>query len=300
MLSINIPVYNIEVSDLVADLIEQGKLLKVPFEIRVYDDGSHEAIKKQNRKLKAEPEVVYTELPDNLGRAAIRNRMGNDSIYQNLLFIDADSKVVAEDYLKKYFEAAKPDAVICGGTTYQTKTPAESEKLLRWTYGIEREAIAAQKRSSAKGFIITSNNFLINKEVFQRIHFREELKTYGHEDTLLGYDLHRSGISIQHIDNPLEHTGLEDAETFLSKTKMALENLKRIAAVLLEEDRLFTDQMAFLRTYRKITRWIPPVLLRFVFKLAHPIVEKNLKGKNPSLFLFDLYKLSYFAQLKNR
>jgi hypothetical protein len=226
--------------------------------------------------------------------------MGNDSIYQNLLFIDADSKVVAEDYLKKYFEAAKPDAVICGGTTYQTKTPAESENLLRWTYGIEREAIAAQKRSSAKGFIITSNNFLINKEVFQRIHFREELKTYGHEDTLLGYDLHRSGISIQHIDNPLEHTGLEDAETFLSKTKMALENLKRIAAVLVEEDRLFTDQVAFLRTYRKITRWIPPVLLRFVFKLAHPIVEKNLTGKNPSLFLFDLYKLSYFAQLKNR
>ena len=300
MLSINIPVYNIEVSDLVADLIEQGKILKVPYEIRVYDDGSREAIKKQNRKLKAEPEVIYTELPKNLGRAAIRNCMGKDSKYHNLLFIDADSRLVSDDYLKKYLETAKPDTVVCGGTAYQTEIPAEPEKLLRWKYGMMREAIAAEKRASAKGFIITSNNFLIQKEVFERIHFREELKTYGHEDTLLGYDLHRSGISIKHIDNPVEHTGLEDAITFLSKSKMALENLKRIAAVLIEEDKLFTNQVAFLRKYQKITRWIPPALLRFVFTLAHPIFEKNLTSKNPSLFLFDLYKLTYFAQIKNR
>jgi len=300
MLSINIPVYNIEVADLVAELIEQGNALKLPFEIRVYDDGSQEAVKEKNRKLKAEPAVVYVELPENLGRSGIRNRMGGESKYKYLLFIDADSAIVSGNYLKNYLDAAKPGEVLCGGTAYRSDKPSEPEKLLRWTYGINREAISATHRKSAKGFIITSNNFLIDKEVFERIHFREELKAYGHEDTLLGYDLHRNNIVIRHIDNPLEHTGLEDAATFLAKTKTALENLKNIAAGMVDNDDVFTEQVAFLRKYGNITNYVPGALFRFIYKTANRLMERNLKGKNPLLFVFDLYKLSYFAQIKNR
>ncbi|HPE77684.1 MAG TPA: glycosyltransferase, partial [Draconibacterium sp.] len=206
MLSINIPVYNYLVGDLVARLSLQADELKIKYEIRVYDDGSANEIKLQNRQIAAKSNVVYVELEKNLGRSAVRNKMGFESKFQNLLFIDADSLPVEKNYLKKYIENLKPGQVLCGGTVYNRQKPVDQEKYLRWVYGTNREAISAENRNSKKGFIITSNNFLIEKPVFEEVHFREDIKNYGHEDTLLGYDLFRAGIEIFHIDNPLEHT----------------------------------------------------------------------------------------------
>ena len=209
MLSVNIPVYNIEVVDLVNDLHQQATGLDIDFEIRVYDDGSDEIFKSLNRILKSKPNVVYIEMKKNLGRAGVRNKMGADSVFDWLLFIDADSKIISADYLQNYLESRNKSRVLCGGTAYAKQKPADQEKLLRWTYGTKREAVTAAVRNRSKGFIITSNNFFIAKELFDRVYFREELLEYGHEDTLLGYDLFCAGVEILHIDNPLDHTGLE-------------------------------------------------------------------------------------------
>ena len=300
MLSINIPVYNVKVSDLVLELRRQAEKLNVPFEIRVYDDGSQNTIKNANRTLTEESTVIYRELEKNEGRAAIRNRMGVDSQFKYLVFIDADSKIISNNYLKSYLDAVKPKSVLCGGTAYQKQKPSESAQLLRWVYGINREAISAEKRNNAKGFIITSNNFLIEKVVFDQIHFRDNIKGYGHEDTLLGFDLSLQGIEVCHIDNQLEHIGLEDAETFLFKTKAALENLKIISEQLLEGDEIFASQVAFLRKYKKLTQWLPTVILQFGYKVGGHLLVKNLTGKAPGLFWFDLYKLCYYSTLKKR
>jgi glycosyltransferase involved in cell wall biosynthesis len=297
MLSINIPVYNIEAGELVLQLVSQASRLKIDYEIRVYDDSSAKPAKLKNRKLAEMPQVVYREMEQNLGRAAIRNKMGFESEKPYLLFIDADSKLVSEDYLKKYIEQAKPGAVLCGGTTYSKEKPAD-EKLLRWVYGHQREAISAKERNSQKGFIITSNNFLIDRELFREIHFRENLGPYGHEDTLLGFDLFNAGITPLHIDNPVEHTGLEDSETFLKKTREALKNLGFISEKIVSNSPEFNQKMRFLKKYRQFTTIIPPVLLRWFFKLIRKTLEKNLCGNNPRLFWFDFYKLGYFAELK--
>lgn len=224
MLSINIPVYNIEVGSLVLQLINQAKKLAILFEIRIYDDGSKETIKIKNRSLLDQPNVVYLELKKNLGRSGIRNKMGFESKFNYLLFIDADSKIIKDDYLETFLKNKQPNRVLCGGTAYQKNKPAQPEKLLRWFYGTTREAISSEIRNSKKGFIITSNNFLIEKSVFKKIHFREEIKNYGHEDTLLGFDLFKNKIEILHIDNPLEHTGLEDSELFIKKNKSCFGN----------------------------------------------------------------------------
>lgn len=298
MLSINIPVYNVKVTDLVWELKSQAEKLNIPFEIRVYDDGSQPETKTVNRKLAEESAVVYRELEKNAGRAAIRNRMGEEAQFKHLLFIDADSKIVSNNYLKNYLIVATPGCVLCGGTVYQKQKPADAAKMLRWVYGTNREAISAEKRNNAKGFIITSNNFFIEKSTFEQVRFRENVKGYGHEDTLLGFDLSLLGIEIRHIDNPLQHTGLEDAETFLEKTKTALENLKIISEQLLNGDKIFTGQVAFLRRYKSITRWLPPAILRWSYKIGNRLLEKNLTGGKPNLFFFDLYKLGYYSTLK--
>jgi cellulose synthase/poly-beta-1,6-N-acetylglucosamine synthase-like glycosyltransferase len=298
MLSINIPVYNYEVGDLVSQLAEWAEDIQIVHEIRIYDDGSEAEIKMQNRKISTLKNVIYTELEQNIGRSAIRNKMGFESRFQYLLFIDADSMPVCEDYLENFLEYVKPNNVICGGTAYKPEKPAEPAKYLRWFYGTNREAITAETRNSRKGFIITSNNFLIEKSVFEKVHFSEDLKTYGHEDTLLGYDLFRSGIEIIHIDNSVEHTGLEDSRVFIEKTKTALKSLHQITHQILPGDEVFAQQVHFLNRYSAITKYFPSVFLRLFYKLFHQIIESNLTGNKPSLFLFDVYKLGFYSTLK--
>lgn len=298
MLSINIPVYNYEVGDLVARLVAQAEELKIHYEIRVYDDGSEETVKLKNCKIAGLPGIIYKELDKNLGRSAIRNKMGFDSQYKYLLFIDADSMPVSEDYLENFIEYVKPNRVICGGTAYKPEKPTNPAQYLRWFYGTNREAIPAKTRNSKKGFIITSNNFLIEKKVFEKIHFREDIKNYGHEDTLLGYDLFKSGIEIFHIDNPVEHTGLEDSHVFVDKTKIALKSLYQITRQILPGDKVFVKQVHFLNKYQSIAKYLHVTFLRTFYKLFHRSIERNLTGSNPSLFLFDFYKLGFYSTLK--
>jgi glycosyltransferase involved in cell wall biosynthesis len=297
MLSINIPVYNILVTDLVGQLKQQSDRLALDFEIRIYDDGSEEPVKNENRMLAEIPRVVYREMEKNLGRAAIRNKMGLESEKPFLLFIDADSKLISDDFLKKYMEMAKSGVVLCGGTSYSAQNPGD-EKMLRRVYGRKREAISAEKRNQKKGFIITSNNFLIDRETFKKFHFREEIGPYGHEDTLLGFDLYQAGKKPEHINNPVEHTGLEDSQIFLNKTKAALENLLYISEKIVAQESVFQNGIPFLKRYYKITQYIPALLCKWFFNRFEKTIEKNLTGKNPNLLLFDLYKLGYFASLK--
>ncbi len=297
MLSINIPVFNFDVQKLVLQLIKQAQILDIAFEIRVYDDGSDAEWKNINRSISNHSNVVYIELAKNIGRSAIRNKMGKEAQFKYLLFIDADSEIVTDGYLENYLTSTKTNRVLCGGTAYKTEPPEDSKKYLRWFYGTNREAVPAETRNNKKGFIITSNNFLIEKEVFKRIGFREDIRNYGHEDTLLGYDLFKNGIEIFHIDNPVEHTGLEDSSAFLNKTKIALENLYKITHDLLGNNPEFTEQANFLNGYLKIRRYFPQLFLRFFYKSFHRIIEKNLLGKSPRLFLFDLYKVGYYSTL---
>ena len=298
MLSINIPVYNYEVGDLVSQLAETAEDMQIVFEIRVYDDGSEESVKLKNCKIADLPGVIYKEMESNLGRSAIRNKMGFESKFKYLLFIDADSMPVSEDYLENFVECVKPNRIICGGTAYKSEKPAEPDKYLRWFYGTNREAISAEIRNSKKGFIITSNNFLIEKEVFEKIHFREEIRNYGHEDTLLGYDLFSSGIEIFHIDNPVEHTGLEDSAVFIEKTKTALKSLHQITRQILPGDKVFVKQVHFLNKYQSITKYLPAPFLRMFYRFFHRSIERNLTGRHPHLLWFDLYKLGFYSTIK--
>lgn len=301
MLSVNIPVYNIEVVDLVSDLHEQASRLKIDFEIRVYDDGSDEIYKSLNSIVKKQANVVYKEMENNLGRAAIRNKMGAESKYAWLLFIDADSKINSADYLKRYLERLKPGSIICGGRCYTTQKPQNQEKLFHWKYGSIRESISASKRNKSNGFFFMSNNFILEKSTFERIHFRSEIKKYGHEDTLFGYDLMRSGYTITHIESPLEHTGLENATVFLRKSKVALDNLKVIEEDILQEERkYFRRTVHFLNRYYQLTAIFPNRFLLWLFNRYRHKLQSNILSTNPHLLYFDLYKLGYYASIKNR
>ncbi len=300
MLSVNIPVFNIDARPLVTALVSQAGNIAAGIEVRVYDDGSGEAFREKNRSLAQLPGVVYREMKANMGRAALRNQMGTDSAFGHLLFIDADSKIISGSFLETYLRHLTENPVICGGTVYNQERPVPAGKLLRWVYGSKREALPARQRNQQKGFIITSNNFLIEKKLLNQVGFRENLGPYGHEDTLLGYDLFCRDILPRHIENPVEHTGLEDSGTFLKKTRAALENLFFISNELIPDARNFRSQVRFLRQYHQIRSAIPVGLLRLFHSMFHRLLEKNLTGEHPRLFLFDLYKVGYYSKVTRK
>ncbi len=79
MLSVLIPVFNEDIRNLVNDLNNQLVELGFIFEIRVYDDGSHENIRDLNKEIASNDSIIYEELPKNIGRSAIRNKLAKEA-----------------------------------------------------------------------------------------------------------------------------------------------------------------------------------------------------------------------------
>ncbi|WP_460502244.1 glycosyltransferase family 2 protein, partial [Hymenobacter agri] len=92
-LSVLIPVYQREVSDLTRALLAQVLHWPGPVEILLFDDGSTENTRQRNRPLAALPGVRYHELPQNIGRAAIRNQLATSAQHEWLLLLDNDSRL---------------------------------------------------------------------------------------------------------------------------------------------------------------------------------------------------------------
>jgi hypothetical protein len=147
-----------------------------------------------------------------------------------------------------------------------------------------------------KGFAITANNFLIRRDLLLQIPFRESIRQYGHEDTVLGYDLLQSGYHPIHIDNPVTHTGLETSAVYLEKTRMAIENLVYVSREIIN-DPLFINDSGLLRLRKKAKDLRLAGLCSLIFRIMEPLLRRHLTGPAPTLLLFDLYRAGYICSL---
>ena len=290
MLSVLIPVYNYNVTKLVGDLHAQLVESMADFEIIVMEDGSTRCT-EQNAALAALDNCHYVTLGHNVGRSAIRNRLADEARYGHLLFLDCDAEVDNPYFIQKYLAFCHEECVVTGGRVYREQVAAEYSLLS--TYGKAKERNTAANEKAAKPF--TSSNFLISKSIFQQVRFDENIKGYGHEDTIFGIRLQRLGIPVQRIDNPVVHVGIEDNPTFLQKTQHALGNLRalyqsgrypelpgvsKVLSCSLSLEKLHLDGFAA-RLYR----------------LLDKPMRRNLLSPDPSLRVFDLYKLLYLCHL---
>ena len=90
----------------------------------------------------------------------------------------------------------------------------------------------------------------------------------------------------------------EDLAAAKARMQEALKNLNEITYDLLSGDMIFIEQVNFLNQFKKIEKYFPIRLLRLFYKISHRVIERNLVGKNPHLFCFDLYKIGYYSTLK--
>ena len=293
MLSVLIPVYNFDIRPLVNDLHQQCLQLGIPFEICCLDDCSQLDFQQKNREISSLEGVKYEELSVNQGRSRIRNTMADAAAYEYLLYMDCDSKVVRADYIKKYIQNLAEDTLLYGGRVYDPNPPGDPELYFHWLYGISREQMPVDLRSASPYHSFMTNNFLIPKALFQSIRFDERLNQYGHEDTIFGLELRQRGIPIVHLDNPLEHLGLEQVNVFLEKTEKGIANLY----FLWQENPLIDTRL--LRMAKKLKQWNVDKLVLWVLQQFSSTIKRNLHSDRPKMLYFDFFKLLLLLEKKN-
>jgi len=288
MISILIPVYNYGITELVRTL--HGQLMSVvpKGEIILFDDGSDIHFRKQYQTL-ANQQVKVHQSMTNVGRSKARNQLKDLALYDNMLYLDCDASIPSPGFIQKYFiEIKKGYQVVCGGRIYP-EAFASGEFFFHWLYGTKKESQPATIRRQVPHKSFMTNNFLIKKEIFERIHFNESITTYGHEDTLFGYELYKNNFSITHIENPVVHEGLEHNDVFLEKSAEAIKNLYFVSKQI--DNPLFLKSIKVYRAYLLLKRFKLNNLYRILFKITRKILKSNLLGGHPSLVVFNLYKL---------
>lgn len=293
MLSILIPTYNYTVSTLVNALHSQLEGISTPIEIIILDDGSSSFI-AEHQALNALSNTQFIVSEKNEGRTATRNKLAKLASYNWLLFLDADVLPLRQSFLKAYIASAENTtaAVIFGGIAYEAKKPSEAQ-LFRWHYGKHREAKPVSEREKAPYFIISQNLF-IQKETFLKAN-NIQGNYYG-LDNYFSNQLERLKVEVKHIDNPVIHLGLETTKAFITKALKAVET-----TIILEEKGVMdSDARPLQKSYLKLEKFGLTGIFRTILSPFKGMMERNFESAKPNLFWFDLYRLTYYIDLKRK
>lgn len=293
-LSILIPTYNYDCSNLVNELVKQAcGIGGLCYEIIVGDDGSTEqGIIGANRAINSMPGCEYWERGCNSGRAAIRNALYARSRGTHLLFLDSDGMPASANFLARYVAVINelPAGVVCGGIVHPLQLPSPRVSL-RWRYEKSAEKRMTTAWRNAHPYDnFRSFNFLIERDAFSAIMFDERVRRYGFEDNLFGMRLQECGVAIKHIDNPMLNVDIEPNDVYVRKNKEALATLAAHYSSLSSHVRLAVQ-------LGRVERWHMGWLLSLLYKISRPLLLRNLLGENPCVWVLNFYKAGYLRSL---
>ncbi|GAA4292389.1 glycosyltransferase family 2 protein [Aestuariibaculum suncheonense] len=296
MLSILIPTYNYNVYPLVFSLVQQLSIQNISYEVIVLDDGSQNHYRLQNEKINNFNFCKFLINKNNLGLSSTRNLLIKASKYNYVLFIDGDSVIFDSNYIKNYIQAINNNLNIIYGGRIHPKAIGHSNQKLRWKYGKYVEDKLCDVRTQSPYKTLMFNNTLIKKDLLKKIQFDSTITKYGHEDTLLAYQISLLQFKVTHINNPVEHGDIDLNTIFIAKTISGLDNLKSIYKKNLIE----IDFITLLKWYDKLFRF----KLHYIFILFHHLLQnvmiKNLESQFPSLLVFKLFKICHFCYTCNQ
>ena len=295
MLSILIPTYNYNAFPLAEILEQQALKAGIVFELICMDDGSFSEHNKQNQQINTLTNSRFIENRKNVGSKANRHRLAELAQYDWLLFIDADSKPKSSEYLSNYIEEINNEAnAIFGGFAYDDNF-IKTNKILRYTFGKQREEVSASFRNKKPYKVIISANFLIKRSLFLHISNQKHINKYG-LDYLFSAQLKEHNVKIKHIDNEVFHLGLDSNDKFLKKTREAVEALYYVNY----SGQIKTHKISLLSAYNTLKIFGLRRPFGWLFNNYESRLENHLKSNNPNLFLFDIYRLGYFCTLSSQ
>ena len=287
MLSILIPTYNYNAYTLVKELHNQLRDLKILFEIICIDDGSKSELNKFNLEINSLSHSTFILLEDNIGRSAVRNLLSEKAKYKWLLFLDSDVYPKKSNFINEYLDIIERSeyAIISGGISYKID---KSKKLLRWKLGKnnEEKSVFIRSRNPYKYFFTA--NFLIKKSIMELINFNEDLIKYGYEDLLFSKSIKNKSIKIKQVNNSVFHLGIDSNETFLNKTKSALENL----SYLIQTNQLSINDVRIYSIYNKLKKYkISGLFLIFIDHFQRYSIKKS------SLLYYNLFRIAFLDNI---
>lgn len=291
MISVCIPVYNFKIVDLLNQLVFLLQRAEIEYEIIVAEDASETCFSENNLKVAESCSARYINLNENIGRSAIRNYLCKEAKYPNLLFLDCDSVIITDDFISNYTNYLNKNMVVYGGTKYYAQKP-ETKYLLHWNYGKKREIKPVTVRNKYPAQYFKTNNFIIPKTILINHPFNEQLKGYGHEDTLMGVELSQFNIPVYHIDNPVLHAGLETNEQFVFKTQESIRNLLIIKEKFGIQG--INRHFKILDVFSKVQKLNLVSVLSIVFKLSRPLLLFLVKNFY-LMKVLDFYKLGFLC-----
>jgi GT2 family glycosyltransferase len=267
-------------------------------EILIGDDGSTPENKERYKSLEEERVRLITS-DKNIGRAAIRNKLALEARGDYLLFIDADTMIpgTAEAYINTWIKSITSARVISGGILYHESPPGDPDKILRWKNGRKREQKKASERNKHPYSSFSTFNVLIDRTIFEKLRFNEDIRQYGHEDTLFSYQLKKAGIGVVHIDNGLIHEGLESNRDFLNKTKLSIENLSKLYDCVTDK-KTFSSTVRMIRNYGWLRIFRLTLILAGIFIRFRERMEIRIDSSDPHLWMFDFYKVCMFCTFR--
>lgn len=294
MLSILIPVYNYVVFPLVLEVHKQCIAAGIPFEILCQDDCSSLFI-EENRTVEQLSYCTFSQNTVNLGRGKNRNLLIQKAQFDWLLLLDCDTFPKDSLFIKNYLSfIEKPMTTLAfGGIIYHPKKPHNSQ-LLRWVYGQKREALSCAFRNKKPNSRALTSNLVIRKEIALSHPFPESISDYGYEDLSFLSNLRQQNITVFHLDNPTFHLNLETSAQFLAKTEIAIKNL----IVLIQAKTIKPNESKIIATFLWVKKLHLVQLTAWLFQQSKTVTTKNLLSDNPSLLLFDWYKLGYLCLLQ--
>ncbi len=294
MLSILIPIYNYNVYPLVFELHRQCTECGIAFEILAQDDASQSPLNKENEKVNTLPHCSFVSLKQNMAHRENRNSLAEQAKFDYLLFIDGDSIIVRPDYIQNYLRNLDGFDVVYGGRQHPEKCPSEKQSL-RWKYGkfIEDKLAINRRKTPYKSLLF--NNTVITKKCFNQVKFDKDITLYGHDDTQFAYQLSLLQAKVNHIDNSVEHGDIDTNQAYLAKTESSLKSL----LLLYQSGKIASEFVSILKLYVLLKKTKLIVLATVFHKLFQKSIAKSLLSENPTLFLFNVYRIGYLCTLKS-
>ena len=120
----------------------------------------------------------------------------------------------------------------------------------------------------------------------------ENISTYGYEDLLFVINNNLKAI---YINNPLCHIGLKKNNKFIKDTESALDNLINYSKFTHK----YSEKIKIIQIAKTISMFYLDYFIILIFKLLKNSIINNLNSKNPSICLFQFYKLGYFLKKRH-
>ncbi len=290
MVSVCIPLYNRDISDLLRALVSQLSALKENWEIIIADDGSDKHYIQRNTDTLKSLDLSNIRMEvneNNVGNSENRNILARKAKFPWLLFMDSDVLPVKEDFIEKFITSFQTTSKNIVGA--RLLYPEDKSYTLRVKFGNKHEVVHDWNEKVNPKTLLRGPTFAIRKESILAKPFPELPEDYGYVDTFFFLQFEDEEVEI--IDNQVFHLGIDTNEKYMQKIDKAVRNAKFISEN-------YPEQAKYIRLIQKGNQFqfLSPVVQR-IFPIVKANLLKNLRGENPSVSLFQLYKLLYYLSL---